>query len=120
MLHLGYPLRVKIRGTKEYAGVVELADSTDLGSVTSVCAGSSPAARTIKAPDFLPKSGAFSPFYTREELIFFRIRIIKFCFLLVAFNHTVNVVAFSLNLVFIKIRNSLCRYHFLCREINEV
>lgn len=38
----------------------------------------------------------------------------------VAFNHTVNVVAFSLNLVFIKIRNSLCRYHFLCREINEV
>ena len=30
------PLRVKIRGTKEYAGVVELADSLDLGAVTSV------------------------------------------------------------------------------------
>ena len=30
------PLRVKIRGAKEYAGVVELADSTDLGAVTSV------------------------------------------------------------------------------------
>ena len=30
------PLRVKIRGTKEYAGVVELADSTDLGAVTLV------------------------------------------------------------------------------------
>ena len=28
-------LRVKIRGIKEYAGVVELADSTDLGAVTS-------------------------------------------------------------------------------------
>ena len=26
------PLRVKIRGTKEYAGVVELVDSVDLGS----------------------------------------------------------------------------------------
>ena len=30
------PLRVKIRGTKEYAGVVELADTYDLGAVTSV------------------------------------------------------------------------------------
>ena len=29
------PLRVKIRGTKEYAGVVELVDSVDLGDVTS-------------------------------------------------------------------------------------
>ena len=28
------PLRVKIRGTKEYAGVVELVDSVDLGDVT--------------------------------------------------------------------------------------
>ena len=34
-LHLGQPPRVRIRGTKEYAGVVELADSTDLGAVTS-------------------------------------------------------------------------------------
>ena len=38
-LHLGQPPRVRIRGTKEYAGVVELADSTDLGSVTSVVCG---------------------------------------------------------------------------------
>ena len=30
------PLRVKIRGTKEYAGMVELADTLDLGAVTSV------------------------------------------------------------------------------------
>ena len=30
------PLRVKIRGTKEYADVVELVDSLDLGDVTSV------------------------------------------------------------------------------------
>ena len=30
------PLRVKIRGTKEYAGMVELVDSLDLGAVTSV------------------------------------------------------------------------------------
>ena len=29
------PLRVKIRGTKEYAGMVELVDSGDLGAVTS-------------------------------------------------------------------------------------
>ena len=29
------PPRVKIRGTKEYAGVVELVDSVDLGAVTS-------------------------------------------------------------------------------------
>jgi len=36
MLHLGYPPRVKIRGTKEYAGMVELVDSGDLGAVTSV------------------------------------------------------------------------------------
>ena len=28
------PLRVKIRGTKEYAGMVELVDSGDLGTVT--------------------------------------------------------------------------------------
>ena len=33
-LHLGQPPRVKIRGTKEYAGVVELADTYDLGDVT--------------------------------------------------------------------------------------
>ena len=31
----------------EYAGVVELVDSTDLGSVAIRCAGSSPAARTM-------------------------------------------------------------------------
>ena len=30
------PHRVKFRGTKEYAGVVELADTYDLGTVTSV------------------------------------------------------------------------------------
>ena len=36
MLHLGYPPRVKIRGTKEYAGMVELVDSGDLGDVTLV------------------------------------------------------------------------------------
>ena len=30
------PLRVKIRGVTEYAGVVELADTYDLGAVTSV------------------------------------------------------------------------------------
>ena len=30
------PPRVKIRGTIEYAGVVELVDSVDLGDVTSV------------------------------------------------------------------------------------
>ena len=30
------PLRVKIRGTKEYAGMVELVDSVDLGAVTLV------------------------------------------------------------------------------------
>ena len=31
------PLRVKIRGTKEYAGVVELVDSVDLGSSAKAC-----------------------------------------------------------------------------------
>ena len=31
------PLRVKIRGTKEYAGVVELVDSLDLGSNARAC-----------------------------------------------------------------------------------
>ena len=36
MPHLGYPPRVKERGTKEYAGMVELVDSVDLGDVTSV------------------------------------------------------------------------------------
>ena len=30
------PLRVKERGTKEYAGMMELADMQDLGAVTSV------------------------------------------------------------------------------------
>ena len=30
------PPRVKIRGTKEYAGMVELVDSVDLGAVTLV------------------------------------------------------------------------------------
>ena len=30
------PPRVKIRGAKEYAGMVELVDSVDLGAVTSV------------------------------------------------------------------------------------
>ena len=33
MLHLG---SLSVRGTKEYAGVVELADTYDLGDVTSV------------------------------------------------------------------------------------
>ena len=41
------PLRVRIRGTKEYAGVVELADTYDLGSYVVRHAGSSPVARTI-------------------------------------------------------------------------
>ena len=31
------PLRVKIRGTKEYAGMVELVDSGDLGSPARAC-----------------------------------------------------------------------------------
>ena len=31
------PLRVKIRGTKEYAGMVELVDSVDLGSTARAC-----------------------------------------------------------------------------------
>ena len=31
------PLRVKIRGTKEYAGMVELADTLDLGSNGQPC-----------------------------------------------------------------------------------
>ena len=31
------PLRVKVRGTKEYAGVVELVDSVDLGSSAKAC-----------------------------------------------------------------------------------
>ena len=42
------PPRVKIRGTKEYAGVVELADTYDLGSYVVRHAGSSPVARTTK------------------------------------------------------------------------
>ena len=41
-----FPRRVKIRGTKEYAGVVELADTYDLGSYVVRHAGSSPVART--------------------------------------------------------------------------
>ena len=40
------PPRVKIRGAKEYAGVVELADTYDLGSYVARHAGSSPVART--------------------------------------------------------------------------
>ena len=43
------PPRVKIRGTKEYAGVVELADTYDLGSYVVRHAGSSPVARTISS-----------------------------------------------------------------------
>jgi hypothetical protein len=38
--------RVKIKST--YAGVVELADTQDLGSCAYRCAGSSPVTRTIK------------------------------------------------------------------------
>ena len=41
------PRRVKIRGTTQYAGVVELADTYDLGSYVVRHAGSSPVARTI-------------------------------------------------------------------------
>lgn len=52
MLHLGQPPRVRIRGTKEYAGVVELADTYDLGSYVVRHAGSSPVARTICATAF--------------------------------------------------------------------
>ena len=36
MPHLGYPPRVKIRGTKEYAGMMKLVNIQDLGDVTSV------------------------------------------------------------------------------------
>ena len=39
--------RVKIRGTTQYAGVVELVDSVDLGAVTSVKVCLPPPARTI-------------------------------------------------------------------------
>ena len=42
------PLRVKIRGTKEYAGMLESVDWTDLGSVVERRVGSSPTARTIQ------------------------------------------------------------------------
>ena len=40
------PLRVKIRGTKEYAGMMELADMQDLGSCAAMRWGSNPHART--------------------------------------------------------------------------
>ena len=40
------PPRVKIRGTKEYAGMLESVDWTDLGSVVERRVGSSPTART--------------------------------------------------------------------------
>ena len=40
------PLRVKIRGTKEYAGMMELADMQDLGSCAEMRWGSNPHART--------------------------------------------------------------------------
>ena len=42
------PLRVKIRGTKEYAGMMELADMQDLGSCAEMRWGSNPHARTKK------------------------------------------------------------------------
>ena len=53
--------RVKIRGTKEYAGVVELADTYDLGSYVVRHAGSSPVARTKTKRQF---STAALFFYT--------------------------------------------------------
>ena len=40
------PLRVKIRGTKEYAGMMELAAMQDLGSCAAMRWGSNPHART--------------------------------------------------------------------------
>ena len=43
------PLRVKIRDVTEYAGVVELADTYDLGSYVERHAGSSPVARTTSS-----------------------------------------------------------------------
>ena len=61
-LHLGYPPRVKIRGTKEYAGVVELADTYDLGSYVVRHAGSSPVARTKKTAVFRVKKFGKQPF----------------------------------------------------------
>ena len=45
-LHLGSPPRVKIRGTTEYAGMMELADMQDLGSCAAMRWGSNPHART--------------------------------------------------------------------------
>lgn len=46
------PLRVKIRGTKEYAGMMELADMQDLGSCAAMRWGSNPHARTTKTGCF--------------------------------------------------------------------
>ena len=64
------PLRVKIRGVTEYADVVELADTYDLGSYVVRHAGSSPVIRTRKSgqhfgvcPLFL-----FSLFYEVDEV----------------------------------------------------
>ena len=51
-LHLGQPPRVKIRGTKEYAGVVELADTYDLGAVTSGKGFSIPAVIANQSADW--------------------------------------------------------------------
>ena len=56
------PLRVRIRGTKEYAGVVELADTYDLGSYVVRHAGSSPVARTKKMAVFRVKKFGKQPF----------------------------------------------------------
>ena len=46
------PLRVKIRGTKEYAGMAELADALDLGSSALQRVGSNPTIRTNRSNDF--------------------------------------------------------------------
>ena len=46
------PLRVKERGTKEYAGMAELADVLDLGSSALQRVGSNPTIRTNRSNDF--------------------------------------------------------------------
>ena len=47
-----FPRRVKIRGTKEYAGMAELADVLDLGSSALQRVGSNPTIRTNRSNDF--------------------------------------------------------------------
>ena len=66
------PLRVKIRGTKEYAGVVELADTYDLGSYVVRHAGSSPVIRTnFKAAVVIKYCNGSFLFRTKEICHYF-------------------------------------------------